>query len=50
MTYEAISDRINEQARDLGAEYPSIIESTDGDPIVVDESSGRTWKVTLVEF
>lgn len=37
-------------ARNDGAEYPVFGDSSDGEPVIVDTGSGRTWKIELREF
>lgn len=50
MSYEDVCDWLLDIARQDGAEYPAIVESSDDAPIIVDNASGRTWKIKLEEF
>ncbi len=51
MTAEAVLDKITDMARDLeGAKYPTVAESSDGEVVIVDTDSGRTFKLALEEF
>ncbi len=47
---ESYGDWLLEIARRDGAEYPTLTESSDGAPVIVDTASGRTWKIKLEEF
>ncbi len=47
---EQICDWILADARLLGAEYPTFAESTEGQPVIVDTASGKTYRIALEEF
>lgn len=47
---KAMIEAILDMAREKGAKYPSFADSSDDMPVIVDTDSGRTWKLTLVEF
>jgi len=50
MNSEQIADWLLDMARRDGAAYPAFADSTDEAPVIVDNDSGRTWKIKLEEF
>ena len=50
MDPQAVLDWLTDEAAAIGAEYPMVEEASDGNPVVIDTASGRTWKIRLEEF
>ena len=50
MDYEQISDYLLDLARQAGATYPIVADSSDNELVILDTDSGRTWMVRLEEF
>ena len=50
MPIEQVVDYLLDLSREEGAAYPTFAQSTDDTPVIVDNETGRVWKVSIQEF